>query len=53
MQINVAQVWEYELKPTDTLEVLHAFMNAWRLYGDDIVLQRKGDKLYAIRIKNR
>lgn len=49
MQIPIKQVWVYEFKPTDTMRVLHAFMNAWRLYGDDIELQRKGDKLYAIR----
>ena len=48
-KINIKQVWVYEFKPTDTMRVLHAFMSAWRLYGDDSELQRKGDKLYAIR----
>lgn len=49
MQIPIKQVWVYEFKPTDTMRVLHAFKNVWKMCGDDIELQRKGDKLYATR----
>lgn len=49
MQIPVKQVWVYEFKPTDTMKLLHALMNAWRLTGNSIELVRKGDKLYAVR----
>lgn len=49
MQVPIKQVWVYEFKPTDTMRILHALMNAWRLTGDSIELVRKGDKLYAVR----
>lgn len=49
MRIPVKQVWVYEFKPTDTLRVLHGFMNIWRNEGTEIELVRKGDKLYAVR----
>lgn len=49
MQIPVKQVWVYEFKPTDTMRILHGFMNVWRNQGDEIELVRKGDKLYAVR----
>ena len=34
MKIDVEQVWEYELKPTDTMRLLHAFKTHWELAGD-------------------
>ena len=49
MRISIKQIWEYELKPTTTMRVLHAFMRAWEEYGDSIEIVRKGDKLYAVR----
>lgn len=52
MKVDVKQVWEYELLPSDTMRTLHAFKNAWELYGDRIELTRKGDKLYAIRVQD-
>lgn len=49
MRIPVKQVWVYEFKSTDTMRILHAIQNAWRLTGDSVELVRKGDKLYAVR----
>lgn len=49
MQINIEQVWEYEFKPTDTMRLLHAFKNHWELAGDEITLERRGGKIYAVR----
>lgn len=49
MKIDITQVWEYEFKPTDTMRLLHAFKNIWENLGDEIVLQNRGGKLYAIR----
>lgn len=49
MQVPVKQVWVYELRPTDTMRVLHAFMRAWEEFGDKIEIVRRGDRLYAIR----
>lgn len=49
MKIDVEQVWEYEFKPTDTMRLLHAFKNHWELKGDEITLERRGGKLFAVR----
>lgn len=49
MKINIEQVWEYEFKPTDTMKLLHAFKNHWELKGDEITLERRGGKIYAVR----
>ena len=49
MQIPIEQVWEYEFKPTDTMRLLHAFKNIWELEGDEITLERRGGKIYAVR----
>lgn len=49
MQINIEQVWEYEFKPTDTMRLLHAFKNHWELKGDEITLERRGGKIFAVR----
>ena len=49
-KINVKQVWEYEFKPTDTLRTLQAIAKACEQSGDRVELQRKGGKLYAVRI---
>lgn len=49
MQIDIAQVWEYEFKPTDTMRLLHAFKNHWELAGDEITLERRGDRFFAVR----
>lgn len=53
MKIDVEQVWEYEFKPTDTMKLLHAFKNHWELKGDEITLERRGDKLFAVRKENK
>ena len=49
MQIDITQVWEYEFKPTDTMRLLHAFKNNWELKGDEITLERRGDRIFAVR----
>lgn len=49
MKINIEQVWEYEFKPTDTMRLLHAFKNHWENKGDEITLERRGGKIYAVR----
>ena len=49
MQIPIEQVWEYEFKPTDTMRLLHAFKNVWENQGDEITLERRGGKIYAVR----
>ena len=49
MKIPIEQVWEYELKPDDTMRVLLAFKEAWRLKGCEIALERRGDRLYVVR----
>lgn len=49
MKIDIEQVWEYEFKPTDTMRLLHAFKNHWELAGDEITLERRGGKLFAVR----
>lgn len=49
MKIDIEQVWEYEFKPTDTMRLLHAFKNHWELKGDEITLERRGGKIYAVR----
>ena len=49
MQIDITQVWEYEFKPTDTMRLLHAFKNHWELAGDEITLERRGDRIFAVR----
>lgn len=49
MKIPVEQIWEYELKPTDTMRLVHAFKNHWELSGDTITLERRGDKMFAVR----
>lgn len=49
MQIPVKQVWVYEFKPTDTMLLLHALQNTWKMTGDSIELVRKGGKIYAVR----
>lgn len=49
MQIDITQVWEYEFKPTDTMRLLHAFKNHWELAGDEITLERRGGKIFAVR----
>lgn len=53
MKIDVEQVWEYEFKPTDTMELLHAFKNVWELMGDEITLERRGDRIFAVRKENK
>lgn len=53
MKIDVEQVWEYEFKPTDTMKLLHAFKNHWELKGDEITLERRGGKLFAVRKENK
>lgn len=49
MQIPIEQVWEYEFKPTDTMRLLHAFKNVWENQGDEITLERRGGKIFAVR----
>ena len=49
MKIPIEQVWEYEFKPTDTLRLLHAFKNHWETSGDEITLERRGDRIFAVR----
>lgn len=49
MEINIEQVWEYELKPTDTMRLLHAFKSHWELAGDEITLENRGGRLFAVR----
>ena len=49
MKIDIEQVWEYELKPTDTMSLLHAFKNHWELKGDRIVIQNRGGRIFAVR----
>ena len=49
MNIDITQVWEYEFKPTDTMRLLHAFKNHWELAGDEITLERRGDRIFAVR----
>lgn len=53
MQIDITQVWEYEFKPTDTMRLLHAFKNHWELAGDEITLERRGGKIFAVRKENK
>ena len=49
MKIEIEQVWEYELKPNDTMRLLHAFKNVWETMGYEITLERRGDKFFAVR----
>ena len=49
MKIDIEQVWEYEFKPTDTMRLLHAFKAHWELKGDEITLERRGGKIFAVR----
>ena len=49
MKIDIEQVWEYEFKPTDTMRLLHAFKNHWELAGDEITIERRGDRIFAVR----
>lgn len=49
MQIPIEQVWEYEFKPSDTMRLLHAFKNVWEMKGDEITLERRGGKIFAVR----
>lgn len=49
MKIEIEQIWEYEFKPTDTMRLLHAFKNVWENQGDEITLERRGGKIYAVR----
>lgn len=49
MKINVEQVWEYELKPTDTFRLVQALKNAWKLMGYEFTLERRGDRMFAVR----
>lgn len=51
MEIPIEQIWEYEFKPTDTMRLLHAFKNVWENLGDEITLERRGDKIFAVRRK--
>lgn len=53
MKIDIEQVWEYEFKPTDTMKLLHAFKNVWELKGDEITLERRGDRIFAVRKENK
>lgn len=53
MKIDIEQVWEYEFKPTDTMRLLHAFKNHWENKGDEITLERRGGKLFAVRKENK
>lgn len=47
--IPVKQVKAVELEPTTPARVLLAFDKLHRKRGEVIELQRKGDKLYAVR----
>lgn len=47
--IPVKQVKAVELEPTTPARVLLAFDRLYRKKGEVIELQRKGDKLYAVR----
>lgn len=49
MKVPIEQVWEYEFKPEDTMRLLHAFKNVWELNGSEITLERRGDKMFAVR----
>lgn len=49
MKIDIEQVWEYEFKPTDTLRLLHAFKNVWENKGDEITLENRGGRIFAVR----
>ena len=49
MKIDVEQVWEYEIKPTDTLRLLCAFKNHWESVGDEFVLENRGGRMFAVR----
>lgn len=49
MKIDITQVWEYEFKPTDTLRLLHAFKNVWENKGDEITLENRGGRIFAVR----
>lgn len=49
MKIDIEQVWEYELKPTDTMRLLHAFKNHWELKGDSISIENCGGRIFAVR----
>lgn len=49
MQIDITQVWEYEFKPTDTMRLLQAFKAHWELTGDEITLENRGGRLFAVR----
>lgn len=49
MKIDIVQIWEYEFKPTDTFRLLHAFKNIWENQGDEITLERRGNKIFAVR----
>lgn len=49
MNIDITQVWEYEFKPTDTMRLLHAFKSHWELAGDEITLENRGGRMFAVR----
>lgn len=49
MKIDIEQVWEYEFKPTDTMRLLHAFKSHWELAGDEITLENRGGRMFAVR----
>lgn len=49
MKIDIEQVWEYELKPTDTMRLLHAFKNHWEMRGDEITIENRGGRIFAVR----
>lgn len=49
MKVPIEQVWEYEFKPEDTMRLLHAFKSVWELKGCEITLERRGDKIFAVR----
>ena len=53
MKIDIEQVWEYEFKPTDTMRLLQAFKKHWEDKGDEITLERRGGKLFAVRKENK
>ena len=49
MEIPIEQVWEYEIKATDTLRVLEAFESAWRVLGCEIEIMNRGGRMFAVR----
>lgn len=49
MKVPIEQVWEYEFKPEDTMRLLHAFKSVWELKGYEITLERRGNRMFAVR----